>query len=123
MAPRQGHSANGGNEIIDTVYFIPSGADRPEPKTLTVGPDVYNLALTPDGSLALVVSDGLVKVINIAARTVEPIQTNGVVSIGSLTVAPDGLHAFVVLTGTRELCVIDTTARSCTPIATVPGDF
>jgi DNA-binding beta-propeller fold protein YncE len=111
------------NEQGDEVFLIDLVA-RQVVATLTVGAGPHDVAVTNDDALALVVpGDGTVRVIDIATRTVEaqPIPTGGAVSVRSLALTPDGRWAFVALSDTMQVCLIDIPARTCAPFAPLAG--
>jgi len=81
--------------------------------TISIGPDILGIAITPNGQYAYVISqiNFNASVINIATNTV--VDT---ISVGAspfdIAITPNGLYAYVVNAGSNNVSVIDTSTNT-----------
>ena len=97
------------------VWVLDIAARAYEPTTIPAGFGPMAIAITPDGTLALVASaqpTTVVTVIDIASRTAEPTTIPVCSSPTSIAITPDGSTAIVTSGDTATLTMIDIASRT-----------
>ena len=104
------------------VYPVPIPADIPEsPVTITGGPSPIDLAITPDGTKALVIGnlgteDSVVNVLNLTQPIITVTTVEGFVSPQCIAITPDGTLAVVTdaASSNGSVCLLDLTSSTIT---------